>query len=444
MTTTKTTRHHFYYWNAIRSSNTASSTSGCGGRIWLLWGAIYGLICWLVLLDVSQATWSPHLHPQQQQQPPQQYYGSTSHHHHHEYPNEYSYPSSSTPGYAWRGGSTAVETPRPDDGTVQEYPQAQQQQQEVESYFEPPTIQLKHVSLALRITSEWNRRLQEGIHKMRNWGKGRRLAFSKHGPTTPQLLHQQQQPQQPHPGYPYGGYQEPELVQQQPYGDLPVNVHPSRTWQPPIPSSKINQDDDEDLTVFHAKVPYQQSTTTDKTPRGVQHWGPDLLEYLQHITKLLRCEGVEIPLAMIYMDRACSVETPRSNGVLACPFCTPRTVHRLSLAALFLALEATQPIDNHNMESVEQYQKQLDTLFRQCQESLDIPQEDLVQMVDWMRAALGDSGLMVTMEQMKRWSLSWESIFSKNEPTTRLEQPSVPASPQLTQSTTRSFSYDQL
>jgi hypothetical protein len=130
--------------------------------------------------------------------------------------------------------------------------------------------------------------------------------------------------------------------------------------------------------------------------------------------------GVEIPLAMIYMDRACSVETPRSNGVLACPFCSPRTVHRLSLVALVLAVATTSGMG----------QVQLESLLQQCQKSCHISQEELIQMVDWMRGALGDFGLMVTVDQMKQWSLQWESIFPEsNDDNNRLEQPRVPQTP---------------
>jgi hypothetical protein len=275
------------------------------------------------------------------------------------------------------------------------------EQQLQEEPYEPPKIHLKHVSMALRLTSEWNRRLSQGINKMKQWGRGRRLAFA-------------QPPQQQE--YLYGGYQE-QQSQRQPYGDLPVNVHPSRTWQSPIPFTSLNSnedhdDEDEDLTVFHAKIPYQSSfllsssTTTEMSPRGVAYWGPDLLEYLQSVVDLLgvSANDVEIPLAMIYLDRACSVETPRSNGVLACPFCTPRTVHRLSLAALLLAAAANSTNE----------QLQLETLLQQCQDSLNIPQEELIPMVDWMRGALGDFGLMVTVEQMNQWRIHWESIFSQS------------------------------
>jgi hypothetical protein len=293
----------------------------------------------------------------------------------------------------------------------------EQEQESREGSFEPPKIQLKHVSMALRLTSEWNRRLSQGINQMKHWGKGRRLAFA------------QPPPQQE---YPYGGYQE-QQQRQEPYGDLPVNVHPSRTWQPPIPSTKpINIDghdnQNEDLTIFHAKTPYQSSSlsssSTNKTltPRGVTYWGPDLLDYLHYIVDFLgvSSNGIEIPLAMIYMDRACSVETPRSNGILACPFCTPRTVHRLSLVALVLAVATTSSME----------QLQVENLLQQFPNLLDIPEDELIQMVDWMRGALGDLGLMVTVDQMKQWSLYWESIFSgKQGNSNRLEQPYVPQTP---------------
>jgi hypothetical protein len=241
-----------------------------------------------------------------------------------------------------------------------------------------------------------------------------------------QYHHQQQQQNQFQDLYSEQMSQQYIPTAQELYGDLPVNVHPSRAWQPPIPASKVgeadNHDEDNELTVFHAKVPYQQrdAAIVTSTPRGVSHWGPDLLEYLQDIVSRLGVtdDGIEIPLAMIYMDRACSVETPRSNNVQACPFCTPRTVHRLSLAALWIATEAVHGNAGERRMKESMFQQTSDTnddSNNNCSlssSSLGLSEEELQQMLDWMRAALGDHGLMVTVEQMRCWSQSWESIFS--------------------------------
>ncbi|KAL3925454.1 MAG: hypothetical protein SGILL_000395 [Bacillariaceae sp.] len=248
---------------------------------------------------------------------------------------------------------------------------------------------------------------------MKHWGLGRRL----------QLQQQQQQQQQQQLEY----HPSENGEEYNPYGDVPVNVHPSRAWQPPIPASKDNSanDQEEELTVFHAKAPYPQTetlqvsaaaeatttTTTTVKYRGVSHWGPDLHEMLEELVEQLGVtdDGVEIPLAMIYLDRACSVETIRSNNVAACPFCAPRTVHRLCLAALWMAMEAV-----HGNAGA---QRMKEALFQENSDAstsatLDIPEDELQQMIGWMKAALGDFGLMVTVDQMKSWSLSWESIFS--------------------------------
>jgi hypothetical protein len=250
-------------------------------------------------------------------------------------------------------------------------------QYEVEEPFQPPKIHLKHMSMALRLTSEWNRRLLDGVNRFKFWGK-----------TTETRPQQKMQQQQPPPQLPQ---------QQQGYGGHPVNINPSRAWHPPI--SEGPQEVDTELTLFHAKAPRDTSSQTQ--PRGVARWGPELLPYLEHVVELLGVtDGVEIPLAMIYLDRACSVETTRSNGVSPCPFCTPRTVHRLSLVALLLAAQVVHGEDQDRME--ECYERL---------QSLGIPMSQLQQMVDWMRGALGDPGLLVTVNQMKNWSQSWDSIF---------------------------------
>jgi hypothetical protein len=52
---------------------------------------------------------------------------------------------------------------------------------------------------------------------------------------------------------------------------------------------------------------------------------------------------------------------------------------------------------------------------------MDLSEDELQQMVGWMRDALGDFGLMVTVDQMKQWSQSWESIFSAKGQAQRLQ-----------------------
>jgi len=250
-----------------------------------------------------------------------------------------------------------------------------------EKPFTPPKIHLKHMSMALRVTSEWNRRLIVGVNRFRFWGQK---------PDSP--------PEQP-----------------QSYGQHPVNVHPTRSWLPPIQEDPPEKEPE--LTIFHAKVPHNDR-------RGVEHWGPELLPYLEHVVDMLGIsdDGVEVPLAMIYLDRATSVETHRSNGVPPCPFCTPRTVHRLSLVALLLASEVVNGGGDEYLAQI--YSTKL--------QSLGIPYSQLQQMVDWMRGALGDVGLMVTVGQMKDWSQTWDAIFFPRRKQRRVQQhPLYRASPQI-------------
>jgi hypothetical protein len=283
-----------------------------------------------------------------------------------------------------RGGSTLHQPVNHWDGQI---PQ--------EEPFQLPKISLNHMAMALRLTGEWNRRLLEGV--------SRRLQFWKQNdeptPTSRSL--------------------------QQRGGSHPVHVHPSRAWHPPI---QVAEEEPEPLTLFHAKAPRPEKKSS-KTPRfGAARWGPDLLPYLEHIVDLLGLEdsdGVEIALAMIYLDRACSVETPRSTGVPPCPYCTPRTAHRLSLVALCLAAQAV-----HGGQTVDYFERL---------QSLGIPLPQLQHMVDWMSGALGDPGLLVTVGQMKDWSLTWDSIFHPKPKVQRnwglpaVEQPRLPPQQQQQQ-----------
>ncbi|KAL3921572.1 MAG: hypothetical protein SGILL_002677, partial [Bacillariaceae sp.] len=267
--------------------------------------------------------------------------------------------------------------------------QLDQPPQAADEPFQPPKVHLKQVSTALRLTAEWNRRISDGINKMKSWGRGRRLDVQS----------QRQEEHLKNERDNYGG----------PYGDLPVNVHPSRAWQPPIPASKSDHSEGEELTVFHAKTPPKEENV--KSSRGIAYWGPDLEEMLQSAVSSLQLteERVEIPLAIIYLDRASSAETPRGNDVVACPFCTPRTVHRLFVASLWLALEAVQ-----GSAGVQQMRNAMFPTSNDNASSsflMEITEEELREMVAWMRSALGVNGLMVTVDEMKVWTARWQAAF---------------------------------
>ena len=337
-------------------------------------------------------------------------------------------------GDSIRGGSTMT-IPEPQPITSAEEPP-----------FHPPKVLLKHMSMALRVTCEWNRRLFAGVnrtfqlfHKKQNNNNNRirNDANLQQQQQQQQAEYPQQQPSQttlPQDSY-YSPAQQPQQQQLQlePHGDHPVNIHPDRIWSPPIQEGAPDLEQ-ESLTIFHALTPHtasaeeeeeEQKDGDDETanekeeedssslsetessppaPKGVAYWGPELLPYLEQVTSLLEIDnnGLEIALAMIYLDRACSVDTIRSNGCPPCPFCLPRTVHRLSLVSLILAKHAVNGNDP-NGKTVQDYLQDL--------KPLGIPLDQLELMTNWMINALGENGSFVTVGQMKLWSENWEAAF---------------------------------
>jgi hypothetical protein len=118
-------------------------------------------------------------------------------------------------------------------------------------------------------------------------------------------------------------------------------------------------------------------------------------------------------LAVLYLDRACAVDTPRyihaysqhddNDGVAlqssssACPFCSPATVHRLALTALLVAASA------HH----------LSIRYDQIYSLFGITRHECETMMASMKAALGDPGIYVTPEQMQSFASVWHQRFPK-------------------------------
>jgi len=432
--------------------------------------SIFFLVVWIILLlDVSTATWSPH-------QPPKR----LSSHHHSSHNNDNNNNNNNNNnnvvrvrqqyiinGDTPRGGSTVLQSPPPPppppplsqeieverqatnrqdyenqyhyhhdhDDLLYHSPEQDKDQDQRETFISPK-IHLKHVAEALLHTSEWNRRLRQGL---KYWGTRRNESPLSQSLRRNIEYHHQQElhssynfDNDVHNNY-YSHHQQQERSMH--FGNLPVNVHPSRTWQPPIQASSGRLLEEEELSLFHAKIPERRSSSSQSSSEidngiekfkeedgynkekeseeevtkneldddDIRYWGPDLLPYLEYICDRLGIDnnGVELSLAMIYMDRACSVETSRSNDIPSCPFCTPRTVHRLSLAAFIISLQAV-------CGGEQQQQLQLLSV------SLGIPLLQLQQMVEWMLAALGDGGLLVTMKELISWNRSLEAIFSSS------------------------------
>jgi hypothetical protein len=463
------------------------------------------LVVWCIILlvsiDISTATWSPHQHPSNLSSLSSSSSTTTSQRNYHSSHNNNNNNNNNIEraavrrqqyiinGDTPRGGSTILQPPPPppplhmsqerhesDFGTQQEQDdyhrrddhnyhhynspehhhrqdqdQNQGQNQEERTTFFSPKIHLKHVAEALLRTSEWNRRLRQGL---KYWGTRHLKRYNNNNNNNIEYHQQQHQYKDQQQDLHDNFYPQHQNLHQ----NVPVNVHPSRTWQPPIQSSSGRLLEDEELSLFHAKIPHprrslsssssdivnengydkfeeekdvdddndeeeeEQEEVTKKhdelyDENDIRYWGPDILPYLEYICDKLGIDknGIEVSLAMIYMDRACSVETSRSNGVPACPFCTPRTVHRLSLAAFLISLQAVR---GQTGGGGEQQQQQFEQQYQQLQllsVSLGIPLLQLEQMVEWMRSALGDSGLFVTMEEMISWNRSLEMIFSSSK-----------------------------
>jgi hypothetical protein len=227
-----------------------------------------------------------------------------------------------------------------------------------ENHFQPASINTSEMALALRWTAEVNRQLQVG-NLATIEGKQQKLLASG-------LDHLR------------GG------------GGAVMTYRIPMTGQ---------QRGDDDATIFHAQTPRSRWSP------GSARWGASLEEFLQRLFDVLRDDStttvdpeLELTLAMMYLDRACSVETSRSVAHL--PFCTPRTVHRLALTAMLVAVAAVRGVSN------------MTRIYDQVEASFGISTASCQSMVEWMRSALGDAGIFVTPDEMREWKLLWEGRFA--------------------------------
>jgi hypothetical protein len=228
-----------------------------------------------------------------------------------------------------------------------------------ENPFQPPSIDVPDMALALRWAAEVNRRLQVGTQSVAVEGK------------------QQQHLLAPGIDHLRGG------------GGGAVMT----TYR--IPST-VKQQNDDVISIFHAQTPRSRA-------RGEARWGPDLETFLRRLVNVvLKSESsdpeLELTLAMIYLDRACSVETPRS--VAQCPFCTPRTVHRLALTAMLVAVAAVRGISD------------MAPIYGKVEAAFGISAATCQSMMEWMSAALGEAGIFVTPDEMREWKRVWEARFA--------------------------------
>jgi hypothetical protein len=270
--------------------------------------------------------------------------------------------------------------------------------------------------------------------------------------------------------------------------DLLSNEDPSLgVHRIPMPNIKRRQQDRHKRTVFHAKIPYSVEHA------GIKRWGVDIKIFLQLLAKTYdlskhglsnwdhhqfeaqnKNQTIIFALALIYLDRSCSVETHRTpvqitehliHGVSpnpmdnlpyqypslmaarmssilpsACPFIVPRTIHNLFLTAVVLAcrMVRSQPLpqppppflwswwDCHlNDENeyhttprelentvVDEVTKQYSIFLQQSGIQMDAV--SLYRMQIAMMGALGDGGLHVEEPVLQQFLRRWKNIFGNN------------------------------
>ena len=163
-------------------------------------------------------------------------------------------------------------------------------------------------------------------------------------------------------------------------------------------------------TIFHADSPRNGASTESLT--GLRRWGMDLHHYIEQICRAMECSGEDIPLmlarALIYLDRACSVDTERHYGYNGessqpCPPLLPRTVHRLVLAAMVLSCRVGRGQGGIEYDGA---YCEISTLF-------GVPSSSLATMEAIMRDALGVEGLWIDFYKLVHYLAAWRQKFTE-------------------------------
>lgn len=268
-------------------------------------------------------------------------------------------------------------------------------------------IDVSSISLALRLTCELNRRLQSSSRNIQahalkrrhdSWQSSDISATSRvHFHGGHQGIQEAPQPASSH----YMEEEEDQYHSSGGYGEAMVNVHPSQTWNPPISRlswQEQQQEGDSSLTVFHSKSPREGVS-------GVLRWGPDLEAFISSLfhqcfqISSLESQSTLLTMAMIYLDRACSVETVRLTNDGGCPYLTPRTVHRLVLTAMTLAQRTLY----HGTEQ---------SSIRTCiEQTFGISPTELHSMEYLMLSAMGDYGTDIPNEQYHQFTHQFQHTF---------------------------------
>lgn len=149
----------------------------------------------------------------------------------------------------------------------------------------------------------------------------------------------------------------------------------------------------------------------------------DLNTFIMNIHRALGFENDPFVASVIlmYLDRACSVETYRSeiypdDRSVACPFLTVASVHKLYLSASILALRAVRnelpPVLSrgafHDDVTNHYFKKIQDVGDRSV---MDITTYELGSLLEWMFASLGFEGLVVKLDEVHSFIEKWKDLF---------------------------------
>lgn len=147
----------------------------------------------------------------------------------------------------------------------------------------------------------------------------------------------------------------------------------------------------------------------------------ELKTFIRDIFQKFKCENdpYVAAITLIYLDRACSVETDRTspNGdqFLPCPFLNTSNVHRLFLTANILALRTYRNELPHSLQYHDDITRYYAMALHTDKDSDDFIQQisefELGNMLEWMVQSLGSEGLTIHVSEVNSFIEKWLNLF---------------------------------
>ena len=214
------------------------------------------------------------------------------------------------------------------------------------------------------------------------------------------------------------------------------HIQPSQNWQEGFPHSLMNQqkhffEEKRETTTKTSATDLFNLDSPSNTKRDLMK---NLPSYVKAISTILGFEANPIvpAIAMIYLDRACSIETTSyhdhsqnggndygglNNNPIRCPYVTTKSVHKLYLTAIILACRTVRneyPMSEGNGYH-DQYTTQYASLLREHKDELggmSITDEELGDWLGYMVSALGSGQhLMISSDQVDWFLHQWKNLF---------------------------------